>query len=155
MLLKNTFLCLCVATLMGACVSDPNSPGFEYMPDMYRSPAIEAYVDYGMDPYHFGQSQFDSLNSRVSARKPVDGTIAYAGDQMMFNMPYPYPNTIEGYEAAGAELTSPLVTSQLHIDEGKELYEIMCIHCHGEKGKGMDPFRRMGTLKGYLRILTN
>ncbi len=42
---------------------------------MYRSPAIEAYVDYGMDPYHYGEAQYDSLNGRISARKPVAGTI--------------------------------------------------------------------------------
>jgi len=33
--------------LFGSCSADPNSPGLEYMPDMYRSPAIEPYVDYG------------------------------------------------------------------------------------------------------------
>ena len=38
-----------------ACTTDPNSPGVEYMPDMYRSPAIEAYVDYGQEPYEVGE----------------------------------------------------------------------------------------------------
>jgi len=33
--------------LFGSCSADPNSPGLEYMPDMYRSPAIEPYIDYG------------------------------------------------------------------------------------------------------------
>ena len=33
--------------LFGACTSDPDSSGYEYMPDMYRSPSIETYVDYG------------------------------------------------------------------------------------------------------------
>ena len=32
------------------CVNNPDSSGLEYMPDMYRSPAVEAYVDYGQDP---------------------------------------------------------------------------------------------------------
>ena len=36
-----------VAGSMSSCSSDPDSPGKEYMPDMYRSPAIEPYVDYG------------------------------------------------------------------------------------------------------------
>ena len=36
-----------VILLLPSCQSDPNSPGTEYMPDMYRSPAIETYVDYG------------------------------------------------------------------------------------------------------------
>ncbi|MEN9445706.1 MAG: hypothetical protein RL728_218, partial [Bacteroidota bacterium] len=33
--------------LLFSCTSNPDSAGLEYMPDMYRSPAIEAYVDYG------------------------------------------------------------------------------------------------------------
>jgi hypothetical protein len=37
-----------VSTLMlGSCNADPDSAGYEYMPDMYRSSAIEPYVDYG------------------------------------------------------------------------------------------------------------
>jgi hypothetical protein len=42
-----------VPVLLASCGGDPNSPGVEYMPDMYRSPAMEAYVDFGQDPYHF------------------------------------------------------------------------------------------------------
>jgi len=33
--------------LLSSCTSNADSPGLEYMPDMYRSPALEAYVDYG------------------------------------------------------------------------------------------------------------
>ena len=41
-----SFVAIISGTAMVSCVSDPNSPGVEYMPDMYRSPAVEAYVDY-------------------------------------------------------------------------------------------------------------
>jgi mono/diheme cytochrome c family protein len=147
MSIKYTVLFLTVALAFGACTTDPNSPGLEYMPDMYRSPAIEAYVDYGMDPYHFGYAQYDSLNGRLSARKPVPGTIAFAGSEMQFNMPYPYPNTIEGYEASVA-LKSPLPFNKMHIDEGKRIYNIMCVHCHGEKGKGDGAIAKNGHIEG-------
>ena len=147
MSLKNT-LYAAFALLLGACVTDPNSPGVEYMPDMYRSPAIEAYVDYGMDPYHFGEAQYDSLNTRISARKPVPGSIAYAGSEMVFNMPYAFENTTEGYEKAGAELKSPLPTMKVHIEKGKELYQIMCVHCHGEKGEGNGAISTNGHIMG-------
>ncbi|WP_306641748.1 c-type cytochrome [Sanyastnella coralliicola] len=147
MLTRNTFLFALVALLMGACTTDPNSPGLEYMPDMYRSPAVEAYVDYGMDPYHFGEAQYDSLNHRLSARKPAAGSIAYAGDVQPYNMPYPYPNTTEGYEEAAA-LKSPLPTTKANIERGKEVYEIMCIHCHGEAGKGDGAISKNGHIKG-------
>lgn len=139
---------LLLGIVLVGCTTNENSPGLEYMPDMYRSPAIEAYVDYGMDPYHYGEEQYDSLNSRMSARTPAPGTIAYAGNMMAFNMPYPYENTTEGYESAGSELVSPLVTTKAHIERGLEIYEIMCIHCHGEKGEGNGAISTNGHIKG-------
>ena len=51
--MKRNFILMMAAPLLGvifllpSCESDPDSPGKEFMPDMYRSPAIEAYVDYG------------------------------------------------------------------------------------------------------------
>lgn len=45
--INRLFLFCGIAFTMIACSSDPQSPGIEYMPDMYRSPAIEEYVDYG------------------------------------------------------------------------------------------------------------
>lgn len=143
-----SLLFLLLGIILVGCTTNENSPGLEYMPDMYRSPAIEAYVDYGMDPYHFGEAQYDSLNSRLSARKPAPGTIAYSGNMMAFNMPYPYENTTDGYEAAGTELVSPLKVTKAHIERGQEIYEIMCIHCHGEKGEGNGAISTNGHIKG-------
>lgn len=110
---------------MVSCTTDPNSPGVEYMPDMYRSPAVEAYVDY-------------DNNEAISARKPVPGTIPFSADdqEAAMNMPYPYPNTTEGYEMAGEQLTSPLAFSAEYVAEGKEIYSKFCQHCHGEEGQG-------------------
>lgn len=147
MLLRNILLFSSLVFLLSACVTDPNSPGLEYMPDMYRSPAIEAYVDYGMDPYHFGEKQYDSLNGRISARKPVAGSIAFAGSDMIFNMPYPHPNTADGYELSEG-LTSPIPFNQMNIERGQEIYAIMCQHCHGEKGKGDGAISRNGHIEG-------
>lgn len=71
-----------MALFMG-CNSDPDSPGREYMPDMYRSPAIEAYVDYGQDPYYFGDSTAMAQRNTTSARLPVDGTIVFRATRPM------------------------------------------------------------------------
>ena len=51
-------------------------------------------------------------------------------------LPFEYPNTTEGYMAAGAELKNPLDSSEAVIAEGKRLYNLMCVQCHGEKGAG-------------------
>ncbi len=100
-----------------ACTSDENSPGLEYMPDMYRSPAIEVYVDY------------NNPNSPSALQAP-ENSIPRG------YKPYTYPNTNEGYELAGQELKNPLKLDQKVLDEGKVLYTSFCAHCHGKKGKG-------------------
>jgi len=104
------------------------------MPDMYRSPAIEEYVDYGEmhDRVH------DSVARMLSAKKPVAGTVAYAEDasKAQFNFPYPYANTTEDYERAGRELRNPVVFTEAVYIEAKAKYEIFCMHCHGETGNG-------------------
>ena len=61
--------------LFGSCVSDKDSSGLEYMPDMYRSPAIEPYVDYGQIQ---GRENAD-LTLLQSALTPPHGTIPYYG----------------------------------------------------------------------------
>ncbi|MFZ1689090.1 MAG: cytochrome c [Flavobacteriales bacterium] len=121
-----------------ASCGDPDSPGLEYFPDMYRSPAVEAYVDYGQDPYYFGDSLVEAQRMKQQARLPVAGTIAFSSDpaKAAYNFPYPYPNTPEGYEAAGLGLKCPLPMSQENVDKGKVIFDKMCKHCHGEKGAG-------------------
>lgn len=130
-----------VALFMSACTTNENSPGLEYMPDMYRSPAIEAYVDYGLDlaqdSIDWDYEKLEIARDQMSARKPVAGTVAHMGEgNEMYAMPYEYPDPIKDYEAAGAELKSPLKTTEENIEKGKAIYERMCLHCHGEQGKG-------------------
>ena len=110
-----------------ACTNDdPKKPGYEYMPDMYRSPSYETY------------SANPNFSDSMTARQPVAGTIArgnsvYSDADMM---PYPYPNTNEGYEAAGRELKNPLEHSEKNLADGKTLYMNYCRHCHGDSGMG-------------------
>lgn len=110
--------------LFYSCSHDPKKPGLEFMPDMYRSPSYETYQ---ANPY---------FKDSASALKPVAGTIPRGHDTY-----FPYPNTNEGYEAAGTGLKSPLAINDENTSEGKRLFSIYCQHCHGEKGDGQ------GTLK--------
>jgi mono/diheme cytochrome c family protein len=137
-----------VALMVTGCVTDPNSPGLEYMPDMYRSPAVEAYVDYGMDPYYVTEEVAAAQRNTPSARVPVAGTIPFVGANKAFGLPYAFPNTPEGYEAAGVELLSPLITSAAHIEAGMEIYEKMCTQCHGSEGKGDGALSKNGHIAG-------
>lgn len=125
---KSALIALSVA-LISVVIScgknDPLSPGVEYMPDMYRGPAPEAY----------GESSF--FSDGLASRKPVAGTIPRFNDETLpFYEPYAFPNTNEGYEAAGASLTNPLPNTPEVLAKGEGIYKIMCIHCHGEKGDG-------------------
>jgi hypothetical protein len=54
--------------LMASCGGDPNSPGVEYMPDMYRSPAMEAYVDYRSGSVSLRRGTCQGAAQRQSAR---------------------------------------------------------------------------------------
>jgi len=99
---------------------NPNSPGIEFMPDMYRSPSYETNLAYVT-------KNGDTIQAN---RKPVAGTIARG------YMPYGYANTAEGYEAAGANLRNPLEKNEANLKRGEELYGKFCVHCHGATGGG-------------------
>jgi mono/diheme cytochrome c family protein len=105
--------------LLSSCNDDPKHPGYEYMPDMYRSPSYETY------------SPNPVFADSMTAQHPVMGTIARGKA-----FPYPYANTPEGYEQAGRELKNPLEKSDINMAEGVRLYGHYCVHCHGEKGMG-------------------
>lgn len=126
------YLFLGLLAMIGwSCVQDEQSPGVEFMPDMYRSPALEAYMDY----------QFpDSM----VARKPVEGTVPFEAEYMNDtnfnpNFPYPYPDNTSGYEDAGKELKNPIELTPENLGKGEEIYNTFCDHCHGSSGDGDGP----------------
>lgn len=100
-----------------SCEEVPNSPGFEFGPDMYRTRALRYYGQYVT-------ATGDTLNM---ARKPVDGTIARG-----YLPAIPKGMT---YELAD-NLRNPIPYSPAIEEEGKTVYGKMCVHCHGESGKG-------------------
>jgi len=119
LLVCGTFAIILVAGFTSCGKKDANSPGFEFMPDMYRSPSLEYYGRYAVDG--------DTL---YTAMKPVKGTIARG------YLPYVYPNNADGYEKAGLYLKNPITYSESILAEGEVLYGKFCIHCHGATGQG-------------------
>ena len=104
--------------ILAACTGGDSSPGYEYMPNMYRSPSIETYGEHNIDGYK---------------GIPVEGTIAQ-GKLSTFN----YDKSIEGYKLAGLEANYPLDfnKNEKTLNQGKELFGMMCSHCHGINGDG-------------------
>ena len=70
------------------------------------------------------------MKNTLTARKPVEGTI-HRGFT-----PYPYENSIDGYNQAGEFLKSPFDYTDKSVAKGKELYGMFCVHCHGGAGQG-------------------
>lgn len=115
----------CVSIAMTSCdKKDKNSPGVEFMPDMYRSPSLETNMAYTT------LAKGDTLQAN---RMPVSGTIARG------YMPYIFPDTPEGYERAKINAHNPLERTEKNIKSGEELYTKFCVHCHGGSGQGDGP----------------
>ena len=131
---------LLLSTTIYSCMKDPDSPGYEYVDDMFRSQAIEAYLDYGL----VGDKTNDSLKNTISARIPSKGTIPYSNNKKTseINMPFYYGPSEEERLRANEEVSLPknyylnISDKENNIAEGKRLYGIFCAHCHGEKGNG-------------------
>ena len=102
---------------LSSCENAPNSPGYEYMPDMYRSPALKYY-----------NTHVIGNDTMPSAMKPVAGTIARGY----------MPGVPAGmdYEKAGVYLKNPILFSEAALTEGQAIYGKFCVHCHGDAGKG-------------------
>jgi mono/diheme cytochrome c family protein len=110
-----------------SCNFDKTTPGYEYMPDMYRGPAYEAY------------QPSKTYEDGLSSRKPVKGTVPRGFEV------YPFEDSNEGYAQAQSLLKVPSEFAMTQaapdkkealLNEGTELYNIFCTHCHGEKGDG-------------------
>lgn len=110
------------ASMLSSCMKEnPDSPGFEYMPDMYRSPAPEPNSIYlsGATP--------DSMSNRL----PADGSIPRGWT------PFPYENSPLGDSLAAMFWKAPAGMRCDSVEEkGKAIYERFCIMCHGAAGDG-------------------
>jgi len=159
-----------IGLILGSCTANPDSAGLEYMPDMYRSPAIEPYVDYG----EVRGSIDDNKRERLSAMVPPMYTIPFYGtneEEVLMMLPYrhkPSPafaathglfgwdfttNTQDDYEyvQSAADKNPVKLTAEnaeAIFKKGKELYTSTCVHCHGEKGDGNGPMVVAGSYTG-------
>ena len=97
---------------------DKETPNYQYMPNMYKGIGPETNGEYEILPNEQGNMM------------PVKGTISRGWK------PYEYENTLEGKALATSELKNQLAVTDKNLEEGKELYEIYCALCHGNKGDG-------------------
>ena len=152
--------------ILGSCTTDADSPGNEYMPDMYRSPAIEPYVDYG----EIRGKLNNEVRMHISALTPPNNTIPYYGsDSSDVSIMLPYSRkaneafklthglydtdlTVNDEYALSINDKNPIILTSTNSDiifkSGKELFTANCAHCHGKKGDGNGPMVESGAYVG-------
>ena len=119
--LKNLNKVLAAAALIlffGSCDRDRNSTGWEYFDDMAHSSAYETY------------SPNPNFADGKTLRNPVEGTIPFG------TQPYLYQKNDEDRLKAGKELVNPFESNTANLERGKQVYNIYCLSCHGDKGDG-------------------
>lgn len=108
------------AALVCAC-QPGDEPGSEYMPDMGHGKAYKAFAPN------------EATRNGITLQRPVAGTIARGYH------PFHYAKGEPEAIRAGAELTNPFHPTEPTLQKGKALYQIYCVVCHGEQGKGDGP----------------
>jgi mono/diheme cytochrome c family protein len=114
------FLLVVVSLGIVSCDRTRNNPGYSYFPDMENSQAYETYSE---NPVY--------ANGNTN-QLPVENTVPRE------MIPYNFEKTPDNRVWAGLNLPNPISGEhkQKELAEGKRLYEIYCISCHGEKGDG-------------------
>lgn len=180
--LSNISKSLTALTMFGAlaltsCKSE-DSPFYEYMPDMYRSAAIEPYVDYGEVRERYSEERANTISAKI----PPFGSIPFFGtdmEEVLIMMPYnrkpgkgmdlthnhyglDMAEDAEAEYAASANDRNPMRLTEENSDAvlnyGKSVYSKQCQHCHGEAGDGKGPMVESGAYSGvpnYKNLLIN
>ncbi|GEM_PF-354687 len=93
---------------VSACSGSKPNPPWEYMPDMAHTVSVKAQEE--------------------PMRLPPAGTLPQGYT--------PYPYTKDQGDLAGAQLKNPLPITREVMLQGQKQFNIYCIVCHGERGKG-------------------
>jgi len=163
-----SILCLCIWLLVSSCQQPKgNTTGSEFMPDMAHSIAYEAnhYTYYYNNTWGTEEEYYEY----AKPKKPVAGTVPRGSAGMsasdsdlsksmngeLFNssmkinsngsVPYHYEDTDEERIRAAQEMANnPLPISDSEMAKAKDLYNVYCGICHGDKGDGQGYLVREG-----------
>jgi mono/diheme cytochrome c family protein len=103
------------------CQARAEDRASEYMPDMVRGPAYEAFAP---NPF---------TRDGLTLQRPVPGTVARG------QLPFRYGSGDPEAARAGRELTNPLGATPGTLVDGRALYQTYCVVCHGSEGRGDGP----------------
>jgi len=140
---KYSFILVVAVMLLMTSCSRPGgeSTGSEFMPDMAHSVAYEAnYYNYYYNNTWGSEEEYYEM---AKPRLPVKGTVPRRASSSISiptasdNTPYYYGDTEEERARATSDIIdNPYAITDAAIANGKELYNINCAICHGDKGDG-------------------
>ncbi len=136
---------LTVVTMMYSCGAGVDDPGTEYAPNMYHAVSYEPLKqitdeDAGkwLSNREDGKGEYFNSNinnpHRMNMRMPPANTIRRSKDGFK---PYNYYNVPkDSFDYAAKYVHNPLDSTPEIVNEGKVLFAVYCVHCHGEQGHG-------------------
>lgn len=126
------FLLIPVLVLSVSACFNKKKPNYRYMneTDMYTSPSYETYSEHSIFP------------GNQEAQAPAENTISRGW------VPYEFPDTNDGKQAAADSLENPLPYTERNADQGEHVFNIYCAICHGEDGGGDGPLAEREKMMG-------
>ena len=117
--MKNLYKIVAVLSLSVVATScfNKSEPNYQFFPNMYEAVPYETY------------SEHTIFRGDMVAQLPAEGTIKRGF------VPFDIPHTPEGY-VQSKSFQSPLDSLSYNPEKAKELYNVYCAICHGEKGDG-------------------
>lgn len=156
------------AGLLSGCYYDKSERNIEFAPNMYNSLPLEPYsqtdywdTDIGGNYPGAGQGvEIKFFDDGLAAQKAPEGTVPREDSWYRTEAysPYAYSNSTAGYDSATQFLRSPLndpetnengyTCTEATFKQGKVVYDIYCINCHGPNGKGQGNLVTAGVYAG-------
>ena len=131
-----------IISILVSCKAKNDYPGTEYAPNMYHSIAYEPlkqikdptagnWVNSDDDPYGEYYSSNPNNPFEMNMLEPVANTVKRTNDGFL-----PYRIHKDSIDYAAKFVRNPLDSSDEIVTDGKELFNIYCVSCHGETGQG-------------------
>lgn len=129
------------AVVFSSCRFNNRSTGYNYMPDMAYSRAVESYAD--LDSAKFTNDASQAGGKIYYDRTPVAGTVA-RGEVSSFQLPMDKMGDSTNY-VASKSIPNPLpALNAIDSVEAARLYLVNCAICHGDKLDGNGPLFKGG-----------
>jgi mono/diheme cytochrome c family protein len=107
-----------VALALSGCGADGDRPGMQVLPGMVDSGTVHAFDE---SPVHAGSP---ALALPPAGTMPRDGQL------------FTYGTGPAEAQRAGRELVNPFPPTDANLARGKQVFENVCIVCHGPRGEG-------------------